>query len=73
MTTIENLDDAMNEGVMAIFNEKYGDRVRVLRILDGETPVSAELCGGTHVSNTAEIGPFILLSEGSVAISLSEL
>ena len=73
MTTIENLDDAMNEGVMAIFNEKYGDRVRVLRILDGETPVSAELCGGTHVSNTAEIGPFILLSEGSVATGIRRI
>lgn len=72
-TTIENLDDAINEGVMAIFNEKYGDRVRVLRVLDGGTPVSAELCGGTHVSNTAEIGPFILLSEGSVATGIRRI
>lgn len=72
-TKIENLDDAINSGVTAIFNEKYGETVRVLRIMDGERVVSAELCGGTHVSNTAEIGTFLILSEGSVATGIRRI
>ncbi len=72
-TSIENLDDAINSGVTAIFNEKYGETVRVLRILDGDKAVSAELCGGTHVSNTAEIGTFLILSEGSVATGIRRI
>ena len=72
-TKIENLDDAINAGVTAFFNEKYGERVRVLRVLDGDEPVSAELCGGTHVSNTSEIGFFMILSEGSVATGIRRI
>ncbi|MBY0372238.1 alanine--tRNA ligase, partial [bacterium] len=60
-------DAAIQAGAMAFFDEKYGDRVRVIRV-GKETPVSIELCGGTHLSSSvSDIGFFKILSEGSVA------
>jgi len=65
--------EAVSEGVIALFGEKYGDVVRVLCIGEQDDPVSRELCGGTHVSETGEIGLFHITSQESVGAGVRRI
>jgi alanyl-tRNA synthetase len=72
-TRQSSFDDAMAEGVLAFFDEKYGDQVRVVEVRQDGERYSGELCGGTHCSSTGQIGLCLVVGESSVGAGMRRI
>jgi alanyl-tRNA synthetase len=72
-TRQSSFDDAMAEGVLAFFDEKYGDVVRIVETKENGERFSAELCGGTHCSSTGQIGLCLIVGESSIGAGMRRI
>jgi alanyl-tRNA synthetase len=72
-TRLSSFDAAMEEGVLAFFDEKYGEKVRVVAVDPTASKFSAELCAGTHCSRTGEIGMLVITGESSIGAGMRRI